>query len=39
MYIPACVFLYSIFVYVCVRDRERRGEGGSKRMTEIMMIK
>lgn len=37
MYIPACVFLYSICVYVCVR--ESRGEGGRERKTEVMMIK
>lgn len=31
MYIPACVFLYSNCVYVCVRGRGRkRGEGGGR---------
>jgi len=36
MYIPACVFLYSICVYVCVGVWVR--QEGRRKMREIMMI-
>lgn len=44
MYIPACVFLYSNCVYVCVRGRgrtsgeERRGEEEAERGKKNTMI-